>query len=84
MTIRRSVVGLGFTHTYDGTAIRNLRVMESARWPWYLYFTGATFLEHKNGAIAFDHGSSTIRFAAHIGQAEAAALVNRLSAHLGR
>jgi hypothetical protein len=84
MTIRRSILGLGFTHTYDGTTIRNLRVMESARWPWYLYFTGATFLEHNNGSIAFDNGFSTIRFAANVGPAEATALVNRLSTHLGR
>jgi hypothetical protein len=75
--VRREILGIGFTREYDTGHIRNLRVASQPEsitgWNARLGATG-----FGGGKIAFDYGSSTVRFAAGLEEAEASQLVSQI------
>jgi hypothetical protein len=77
VVVRREVLGLGFTREYDAGHIRNLRVagdpMSITDWRSRFQATGLL-----GGTIAFDYGSSTVRFALGLEEAEASQIVSQV------
>jgi hypothetical protein len=77
VSVRREVLGIGFTREYDASHIRNLRVSGAPAaiddWRSRLHATGLL-----GGAIAFDYGSSTVRFAMGLDEAEASQIVSQI------
>jgi len=75
--VRREVARIGLTREYDASHIRNLRVSgEPASindWRSRFHATGLL-----GGVIAFDYGSSTVRFGMGLDEAEATQLVSQI------
>lgn len=75
--VRREVLGIGFTREYDAGHIRNLRLSGEpasiSDWRSRFHATGLL-----GGAIAFDYGSSTVRFALGLDEGEATQLVSQI------
>lgn len=75
--VKRDVLGLGRTQTYEFYKIRNLRVVPQPSGPRdtgaVLRFSGLT-----GGLIAFEHEGKTIRFGAAIDETEARMIVDRM------
>jgi hypothetical protein len=76
LVIRRDVAGLGLRREYGLTEVRNLRVSvppcAPGRWSAPVRFA------RDPGAIAFDHGARTVRFAEGLDEAEAAMVIREL------
>jgi hypothetical protein len=79
LTTRREVFGLGRSKEYDLHHIRNLRVAPVS-WNPYDWTGGMSFWGVGGGPIAFDYGSSTVRLAGNLEEAEAREIVNELRA----
>jgi hypothetical protein len=75
--IRREILGVGFTREYDAGHIRNLRVSNDtpAISDLRSRFNAAGLT---GGLIAFDYGSSTVRFASGLEEAEASQIVSQI------
>ncbi len=77
ITIRREVLGLGFTREYDLSHATNLRVAADS-FNMFDPRAGLRFWGIGGGLIAFDYGSSTVRFASGVDEAEASRIVARV------
>ena len=75
--VKRDVLGLGRTQTYELYKIRNLRVAPQPTGP---RDTGAAlrFSGLAGGLIAFEYEGKTIRFGAAIDETEARMIVDRM------
>ena len=75
--VKRDVLGLGRTQTYELYKIRNLRVAPQPSGP---RDTGAVlrFSGLAGGLIAFEHAGKTVRFGAAIDETEARMIVDRM------
>ena len=75
--VKRDVLGLGRTRTYELYRIRNLRVAPQPTGP---RDTGAAlkFAGLAGGLIAFEHEGKTIRFGAAIAETEGRMIVDRM------
>ena len=78
ITIRREVVGIGFSREYDLGHATNLRVAPDS-FNMFDPRAGLRFWGVGGGPIAFDYGSSTVRFANGLDEAEASRIVARIS-----
>ena len=77
LRIKREVLGLGPTHTYELFRIRNLRVAPYAAGPRDTRATlGMSGIA--GGPIAFEYEEKTVRFGAALDQPEAQAIVDRM------
>lgn len=74
LEIRQEVLGVGRSREYELTHVKNLRVSAES---FNMFSSRNSFraLGIGGGNIAFDHGSSTIRFGAGIDEAEAEQVV---------
>jgi hypothetical protein len=75
--VKRDVLGLGRTQTYELYKIRNLRVAPQSSGP---RDTGAVlrFSGLAGGLVAFDYEGKTIRFGAAIDETEGRMIVERM------
>ena len=79
---RIEAFGIGRTRTYQLADVKDFRTVELVRSPfanqsaWLPSFTGSV------GAVAFDYGARTYRFAPSLDEAEAKLLVSKLGARL--
>jgi hypothetical protein len=79
VSIRREVLGVGYAREYEMTHARNLRV-SNAPMNMFDLRAGLSFWGLGGGLIAFDYGSSTVRFGAGLEEAESARVVARILA----
>jgi len=75
--IRREVLGIGFRREYDMVHATNLRVAADS-FNLFDPRAGLRFWGFGGGPIAFDYGSSTVRFANGLDEAEANRIVARI------
>jgi hypothetical protein len=80
LIIKKDVLGFGMRKHFDLVQVFDLRVSKQPKLHWnsHAVMSGQGF---SNGMIAFDYGSSTVRFAAGIDGAEAKKLVDTLLTH---
>jgi hypothetical protein len=77
LCIERELFGIGRSREYERIHVRELRFSPAAYSP-FDFRSGLQFWGVGGGAIAFDHGSATVRFGAALEEAEARAIVERL------
>jgi hypothetical protein len=74
LTIRRRILRLARTHTYDRNHVQHLRVFkEGTDAPSFL-----GLIRDANGTLAFDYGARTIRMGEGIDESEARHLLGRI------
>ena len=83
LSIKRDVFGYGRTKHYDPAEIRALRVSPLTLNP-FDFASGMAFWGIGGGAIAFDYGSRTFRFGSGLDEAEAKAIVQRITDRVPR
>ncbi len=77
LAIKRDVLGFGRLMEYEWTHVFNLRASVQV-WNPFAWNAGMQFWGVSGGAIAFDHGATTIRFGVALDEAEAQQLVKEL------
>ena len=80
--IRREVFGLGFSREYDLSHARGLRVTSDS-FSMFDPRMALRFWGFGGGPIAFDYGSSTVRFGSGMEEAEASRVVARILTRFG-
>jgi hypothetical protein len=78
LSIRHEVIGFGRTKNYDLSEIRYLRVAAPTFNP-FDFRSSLAFWGIGGGAIAFDYGFKTFRFAAGVDEAEARIILQRIA-----
>jgi hypothetical protein len=81
--IRREVLGVGFSREYDSNHAGNLRVAPDA-FSMFDPRNAFRFWGLGGGPVAFDYGSSTVRFGSGLDEAEASRVVSRVVSRFGR
>ena len=76
--LRREILGIGFSCTYDVSHVLNLRVLEIAPNPESMQWRRTSLLGLNEGPIAFDYGAKTVRCGSGVDPAEARMIIERL------
>jgi hypothetical protein len=80
LLLRRELLGLCRMRAYDLSQVRNIRVSPVHQGPFGWRSSGQSF-GLGGGLVAFDYGSSTVRFADSIDEGEAEQLVSAITEH---
>ena len=83
LSLRRAILGIGYTTTYQAAHIKNLRAvavlvpfyMRSYSHHWWLHCMNILW-----GTLAFDYGSLTVRFGCGVDEAEAKHILAKIIA----
>lgn len=79
-SIRREAFGIGYGKHYEMSAVKDVRVVESAVNSGYFGMRSRDPFGIMGGPLAFDYGAKTVYFGAGIDAAEAKYLLSRLRA----
>ena len=81
LTIKRDVFGYGRLKRYESSSVKGFRLSPPQFNPWD-FQSGLRFWGMGGGLIAFDYGSSTIRFGNGIEEAEASTILDEIAGRL--
>ena len=84
LSIRKHLLGLGWTRTFELPAVRNTHAVEREPMPWWVQFTGLIFFENQNASVTFEYKGQQIRFGAQLDHSEALAVAKVLQEQISR